>query len=176
MVSRDELAALVAGRLVERDELQRLMLEPPGGENHGYQVNGSRKSLNWQDWIKEDFLSTPGWGIERPRSDRPPGRPKTVDPKLLTPKAIAAVERRVGVGVDEFQRVTRRGRLPAADRELRDEIAGKFVGVVEKGAVVTGLADVYGCDERTIWRLVTVTAGKVNVAVSRLRVRTAGSR
>jgi hypothetical protein len=154
MVLRDELAALVAARQLEREQLERLMLEPPGGENYGYRVNGCRHSLNCQDWIKEHFLSTPGWRTERPPSDRPPGRPSTVDPEWLTPNAKAAVEHRLDVRVEEFQRVTRRGRLHVEDRQLRDEIAGKLAKAVGEGAVVSGLADVLGRNERTIWRLV----------------------
>jgi hypothetical protein len=153
MEHREELATLVTARLKERAELERLMLEPPGGENHGYRVNGSRQSLNWCDWIKEDFLSTPGWSCERPPSGRAPGRPRTIDPKLLIPKAIAAVERRLGFTVTEFQRVTGKGRLREEDRALRNEITERLMEVVGEGAAVSGLAAVLGRNERTIWRL-----------------------
>jgi hypothetical protein len=105
---RDKLARVVSAREREREESVKVMVEPPGGENHGYRVNGRRASLNWRDWVTEGFLATPGWGIERPRSDRPVGRQKTVDPELLTPEGIAAVERRVGVSVCDFQRVTKK--------------------------------------------------------------------
>jgi hypothetical protein len=162
MEYREELATLVTARLKERDELHRLMLEPPGGENHGYRVNGSRQSLNWRDWIKEEFLSTPGWTCERPPSGRPPGRPKTIDPKLLTPRAITTVERRLGFTVSEFQRVTQQGRLREEDRALRNEIAGRLAEVKEEGAVVSGLAAVLGRSERTIWRLAAQQGRKVS--------------
>jgi hypothetical protein len=152
-MTRQQLAERVAARLVEREHLLELMVEPPGGENHGCRTDGGGGSLNRHDWITEDFLAVPGWCTERPRSDRTPGRPKTIEPEWLTPKAIAAVERRLDFCVTDFQRVTEKGRLCEEDRPLREEIAQRLAAVVQKGAVVSGLAEVLGRNERTIWRL-----------------------
>jgi hypothetical protein len=141
----------------QRDELARILEEPPGGENFGYRGNGNgtRESLNYHDWVRNERLAAGGWSIATNlHSGLPRGRPKTIRQEWCTPEAMHAVEQRLGFARDEFRRVVRKGRLAAEDRELRETIANKLEVCVRAGAAVSPLADVLGCSPQTIWRLV----------------------
>jgi hypothetical protein len=133
------------------------MEEPPGGENFGYRVAAGqrRESLNYRDWVANDFLVSGGWSTCTPHgSGMIRGRPKAVKAEWLTPAAITAVERELGFNCAEFHAVVRRGRLSKEQRERREWIATRLAECVQAGAAVGPLADVLGCSPRTLWRLV----------------------
>jgi hypothetical protein len=137
-------------------ELALILAEPPGGQNFGYRrTRGRGESLNFRDWIRDDYLRSGGWSsCTRHGSGTGRGRPKTIEEEWLTPTAIAAVEERVGVTRSEFHTVVRKGRMTLAQREQRELIARKIRSCIADGAAVSPLAGVLGCSPQTLWRLV----------------------
>lgn len=147
----------------ELNEIESLMAEPPGGENHGrkavegHDLSGAhtlRQPLNVHDLQVRDFQIAGGWTVQQGhqaggtahRGVLMPG--EHVDVSVLRSK----VEAGLGFTYAQISAVYSPGRLAASQRQLRARIDARLLALSRAGGNMALLAKVLDLSEKTLDR------------------------
>jgi hypothetical protein len=127
--------------------LERLMREPPGGDNFGFTRRDGR-------WIENDStFDFDGFAVKKlVATGNPPGRPAR---GLSGEHLEHEINRRLnGRDADDYRAVIRPGRKSGAQVATRHELAALIHDLMNSRLVNTlALAGFFGCTRDAIWRL-----------------------